>query len=298
VQLWHLALPLSMKTQWLTRLLSGLMAGVVCAIAIPSVLTTLARAILRPEFMKGFALASVREPIPALITFFLFVFWCAIVARDLIRTAGLAAAAGGMIFISVQGSIWISERFIEFLEYLRLFVISWNQLNPSAFNLTLGWFPDLSRIPEWILTTALCAAMTIHTYPLFRRLPQESAVKLVKPLMPYLAVIIVFVSLMTIRSWNGGSPVVYSLYSETEKAIVELQPVKPFTVEDLAKASTLSDSTRRWLRDANMTATVTDPPDPNGVRKAYSFGNGKVYNLTIRLASGFTCKAKFPFALN
>jgi ABC-type transport system involved in multi-copper enzyme maturation permease subunit len=295
VQLWHLALPLSMKTQWLIRLLSGLTAVVLCAVAVPALLMALAQALLRPEFMEKFESMGMIEPIPALLAFFLVSFWCAVVARDLIRTAGLIAATGGMMFLAAHSSLWITERLIDLLEYLLILPVSWYHLNPYIYTFyePLNWFPNLSRLPEWISMTVLSVLMTIHTMRLFRRLPQENALKMLRSLVPYLVLIITFVSLMTIRSWNGGYGVVpYELFYETEKAIVKLQPTNTFTVEDLAKASVLPASTQRWLRNSKMEVTISDPPAGNFLPPGYE---RKIYNLTLHLASGTTCKTSFPF---
>jgi hypothetical protein len=298
IQLWHLALPLSMKTQWLARLVTGLFAGLICGIGLTSVLTVLAHALLRPDIVRDMIRMTLPVPISYLLMFFVFMFWCAVMARDLPRSAVLAVAAGGMMFVAVEGSVWIAGRFCESLEQIRMFVISSYQLNPSVFHFSLDRFPNLSHIPEWISMAVLGVAMTVHTFPLFRRLPQESASRLIRPLMPYLALIAMFVFLSTIRSWNGGWVAEYTLFYDIEKAIVEAKPPNSFTVQDLTGKSTLSNDTRRWLRNSNMTLTlpVTEQPDHNRVGRLFSFGDWKVYSLTIQLPNGITCKAVFPVA--
>jgi hypothetical protein len=298
VQFWHLAVPLSIRTQWLVRLLSGLMAAVLCTVAVPAVLMALAQALLRPEFMERFLSMSMIEPVPALLAFYLVSFWCAVVARDLIRTAGLIVAAGGLMFVAAHGSLWITVRLIDLFEYLMILPVSWYHLNPYAFTFhePLNWFPNLSNLPEWISITVLCGLLTIHTISLFRRLPQESALKMLRVLAPYLLLTVTFVSMTVIRSWNGGyAEVPYQLFYETEKAVVMLQPTNTFTVEDLGRASVLPANTQRWLQNSRMEVTVSDPPAGNDPTPGHEW---KIYNLTLHLASGTTCKTSFPFDLN
>jgi ABC-type transport system involved in multi-copper enzyme maturation permease subunit len=296
IQLWHLTLPLSIKTQCLTRLMTGLLAGLFCGIGLTSVLTSLAKTALGPDIVREMDRIYVPFHTSYLLMFFAFIFWCAVIARDMPRTAALAGAAGALLGVAYRGGQLMATWTGEIFGKLARLVISGYQLNPSAFHFSPERFPDLFRLPEWILAIAMCAVMSFHSYRLFRRLPRESALKLIRPLVPYLAVIVIFVCLTSIRLWNGGWSAEFDLYYDIEKAIVAVQPPKSFTVEDLTRVAALSNDTRRWLRNSNMSLTVTDDPDPYGIRRKYSHGNWKVYRLTIQLPNGTACKAKFPAA--
>jgi hypothetical protein len=238
---WHLVLPISIRTQWLIRFVSATIAAVLVTMAVPAILMALAREVLRPDFMQKLDLLPFLHPVPLLI-FFLCAFWCGSVARDIIRTAGLMVGAGGLILITVQVSMWLTEQFMPLTLHLRMWVLSRFQLDLSSIIYVPDWIPDPDDSVVWLLV-ALLVAMTVHTYSLFRRLPREGAAKLLRPLLPYLAVIAVFAALTTARSWQNSWRPISELYSEVESAIVELPSGRTYKVEDLATVRPLNDHT-------------------------------------------------------
>ena len=293
VQLWHLVLPISIRTQWLIRVVSAMTAAVLCTIAVPTMLMALARVVLHPEFMNRVESLRMLDAISVLI-FSLCAFWCATVARDMIRTSGLMFVAGGMLFVTFQVSVWLTEQLIPGIAQIRWLVISRFQLNPGTSENPLGWFPDPSRYLGWLLI-AFFAVMILHTYTLFRRLPQESVLKLLRPLVPYLALIALLASSFTVQGWKKGWGETWELFNDTETAIVELPPDRPYKVEDLAGVASLPDRTRQWLRDASMILAVSDFR-PTGMQKTL-FGEWRNEGtLTIRFQSGMACKATFLFS--
>jgi hypothetical protein len=154
----------------------------------------------------------------------------------------------------------------------------------------LGWFPNLDAIPGWVLMAAVCVGMALHTYPLFRRLPREGGLKMIRPLGPYLAAILVFVPLATVHYWKGFVTEI-NLFYETEKAIVEARPPNSFTLQDLVRDSNLPGYAKRWLRNSKMTLKATDEHILND--KLHAPGRWKSYQLTIILPNGISCKADF-----
>src|SRR4051812_3379740 len=98
-----------------------------------------------------------------------------------------------------------------------------HQLDPNGFHVNLNWLPNLSHAPLWMVPSVICALMTVHTYPLFRQLPQETVLRMTRSLVPYLVLIMAFVSLTTVRSWDGGWAS-WDLTYKMEKAVVKLRP--------------------------------------------------------------------------
>ena len=144
----------------------------------------------------------------------------------------------------------------------------------------------------------LCAVMAFHTYPLYRQLPRQGSLKMIRSLVPYLVAILVFVPLESVRYWKGFVTEL-NLFYETEKAIIEAQPPDSFTLQDLARASNLPAYVKQWLRNSKMTMTATDLPVTSDRRKLYASeelflsSHWSTYNLTIRLPNGILCQAEF-----
>jgi hypothetical protein len=171
IQLWHLTLPVSMKTQWLTRLMTGMLAGMFCGIGLTSVLKALANAVVGPEIVQEMVRMYIPLPTSYLFMFFIFIFWCAVIARDMPRTATLAvvAAASNDASGGQKVAIWIAEMF----DKLATLVDSSYPLNPHFFRGILHRMPGLPQAPEALIIVVLVIAMGVHSYLLFRRLPAE-----------------------------------------------------------------------------------------------------------------------------
>ena len=101
----------------------------------------------------------------------------------------------------------------------------------------------------------------------------------------------------------------WTLFRETHEAIEKIQPgtakldaAHPLqlTVEDLAKASPLSERTRRWLGNSSITV-APDKPHPGryccwGNSRGTTFVPDKAYSwylATIHLPSGSNCTVSF-----
>src|SRR5205814_4305093 len=113
IQMWHKVLPLSLRTQWLVKLLTALFAGLFCAIVIPAILTALDQALLPPQFVSDLDAKAFLDLSGTLLISFLFIFWCAVVVRDLTRTAGLTVAAFAMFAAVDVGGKWIADRITD-----------------------------------------------------------------------------------------------------------------------------------------------------------------------------------------
>ena len=151
-------------------------------------------------------------------------------------------------------------------------VVSRFHLSP----LTLATITDSARAGVlWLFVPVLLLAL-IQSYRLFRTQPQDSVLWMLRCLMPLAAVTILW-------SFSVSAGFVSSRWeplSETRKALDKLQPGTAkleLTGEDLAKNSSLTALTRRWLRCSSIMVA----PD-----KAHSSG----YLATIHLASGLECR--------
>jgi hypothetical protein len=295
IQLWHLTLPLSVKTQWLTRLVTGLLAGLVCGVGLFSVLMALTHALPGPDIVQEMVRMSLPIPTAYLLMFFVFIFWCAVIARDLPRTAVLAVAASALLSIAYGGGQQIGIWILEILDKVATLVVALFQLNPYFFREILRRMPDLPHMPESLIIVVTYVAMGLHSYLLFRRLPVESTFRMLRPLVPYLILAFALTFYSAFRRWDISTATSFTLAGDTERAIARLHPTNAFTVEDLSKVSTLPARTARWLRNSTMNATISDPDLVNGYLRLLPPGAWKVYDVTIRLSSGTTCRMSFPF---
>jgi hypothetical protein len=127
----------------------------------------------------------------------------------------------------------------------------------------------LARLTFLWLPTLLLAAG--QSYRLFRAQARESALSLVRNLLPLAMVaflcslsLLAFVSFVG-RSWDQKSIALFESIQAIEtiqSGAAKLDATHPLqlTVEDLAKASSLSKSTRRILGNSHITLALEVPP--------------------------------------
>ena len=199
-------------------------------------------------------------------------FWCACAANGTVRASLWVATAPVAIWVARSGGTWLGEELARTTGTLRDLVLSWFHLSP----LTFATITDSARAGVlWLFVPAMLLAV-IQSYRLFRTQPQDSALWMLRCLLPLATVTLLW-------SFSASAGFVSSRWEpfvETRQALDKLQPRTAkleLTGEDLAKGSPLTALTRRWLTGSSILVT----PD-----KAHSSG----YLATIHLASGLECR--------
>jgi len=163
-----------------------------------------------------------------------------------------------------------------------------------------------------LVPTSLFAVL--QSYRLFRTQLQDSALTVGRCLLPL--AIVASLCGFSLGAFDAfvvqAREQMWTMFHETHEAIVKIQPgttkldaAHPLqlTGEELAKASPLSERTRRWL--ANSTITVgPDQPHPGASGRYCCGGNSRSvtfapdnayswYLATIRLPGGSSCTVSF-----
>ncbi len=274
---WHLTLPVSARRQWLIKLFMALSAGFLGAGLVPFLIagrlwgSSRVFADVHPEMvlLVGAALLSFAA------------FWCACAVKGTVRAvlwvlpvmialyfAGeLGRWVGPAItdlffskfdpftnlkFANAVKSIFVPELFYTFA------YAHWDSRNGYRLAmLTLLWLPTL-----------LLAAG--QSYRLFRAQLQDSALSLVRNLLRLAMVAflcsfsLLFFFFFVGRAWDQKSIALFETIRAIEKVqsgAAKLDATHPLqlTVEDLAKASPISKSTRRILGNSHITLALEEP---------------------------------------
>jgi hypothetical protein len=151
----------------------------------------------------------------------------------------------------------------------------------------------------------------VQSYRLFRKQLQDSALLVVRRLLPL--AIVAFLCGFSLGAFDAfvdhAKQQMWTLFRETHEAIEKIQPGTPkldaahplqLTVEDLAKASPLSERTRSWLGNSSITV-APDRPHPGryccgGNSRGITFVADRAYSwylATIHLSTGSDCTVSF-----
>ena len=307
---WHMTLPVSARRQWLIKLLMALFASVVGAVLLP-LLVLIAGGF---RFGSPFMFVDVHTGMVWLLAASLLTFasfWCACAVNGTVRavlwllpviiTLSLASDFGEPVARKLMDLV--VSRFDPFADFRFTDTVS----NINFFVIRATPIPFLA----FLLVPALLFAV-IQSYRLFRTQLQDSTLSVIRNVLPlallaflssfFLLACYVFVDHAKLQMWT--------MFRETHEAIEKIQPgtanldaTHPLqlTVEDLAKASPLSERTRRWLRNSRITV-APDKPHPGrsyccgGNSRGITFAPDKAYSwylANIRLASGSHCTVSF-----
>ncbi|MGA2984682.1 MAG: hypothetical protein ABSG32_12775 [Terriglobia bacterium] len=309
--LWHLTLPVSARRQWLIKLFMALFAGFAGAGLLPMW-------IAGPLFGKYHMLADVNLRVgwPVVVVLLSFAaFWCACAVNGTVRAVLWVLPVMVALYFAGEFGKWVGPVLTDL--FFSRFDPFANVKFANAVSSMFEAFP-ISRSAYWeffynrgYLAPMMCAVLVptlflavIQSYRLFRAQLQDTALSLVRNLLP-LAVVafLCSFSLMAFFSFLGRARNQKSIaLFETIQALQNIQsgaakldaayPLQ-LTVEDLAKASPLSKSTRRVLGNSRITLALDEPPhhghfgcaenpEPRGLPAlGYSW-----YSATIPVADG------------
>ena len=310
---WHLTLPVSARRQWLIKLLMALFAGFVGGGLVPLLIA--GRLLLSSHMFVDAHAAIDLLAGAALLSF--AAFWCACAVKGTVRAVLWVLPVMIVLYFAGELGRWVEpvladlffSRFDPFanlkfanavksiLDPKRLYTF------PHAGWVVFGNGYGLPRLTLLWLPTLLLAAG--QSYRLFRAEVRENAMSLVRNILP-LAMVVFLCSFSLLaffffsaRAWNQN----WMALSETIHAIEKIQfgalkldaahPLQ-LTVEDLAKVSSLSKSTRRLLGNSHITLTLEVTPlhGPAGCgdnRKPIASPSDQGYSwclATIPLADG------------
>ncbi len=275
---WHLTLPVPARRQWLIKLFMALFAGFVGAGLVPLLITgrLLGSSHMLADVHVG------RDLLVGAVLLSFAAFWCACAVNGTVRAVLWVLPVMIALYFAGELGKWVGPVltdlfFSRFDPFANLkFAKAVNSiLDPELFY-TFGYADwdsrndyGLARLTLLWLPTLLLAAG--QSYRLFRAEVRESALSLVRNLLPLAMVaFLCSFSLLAFFSFVGraGDQKLIALF-ETIQAVETIQsgaakldaahPLQ-LTVEDLAKASSLSKSTRRLLGNSHITLALEEAP--------------------------------------
>jgi hypothetical protein len=309
---WHMTLPVSARRQWLIKLVMAMLAGVVCAVLLPT-LVVIARGFIfrsplrfvNPDAVMGWLL------VVSLLTFASF--WCACAVKGTVKAVLWVFPIMGVLLLAGRFGNWVApklmgllvSRFDPFTEFR--FTNAVSNMQWYGRYATPAMFATLLLVPTLLIAL-------VQSYRLFRKQLQDSALFVVRRLLPL--AIVAFLSGFSLGAFDAfvgqAKQQMWTLFHETHEAIERIQPgaakldadhPRQLTVEDLAKASPLSARTRRWLGDSSITV-APGKPDPGeyccgGNSRGTTFAPDQAYSwysATIHLPRGSDCTLSFQAA--
>ena len=291
-QAWHLTLPVSSRLQWFIKLIFALGSGVVCSMVIPLVALATSQSLLGSPFDSDWkqGLPDLdRSAISVLLALFVSfpAFWCACVVSGTVRAASWVLPVMGALFLVGTAGSWLAQQFESTSADIVTMIISKYQLNPQSVIASTNQF--MREAALWWLVCPTLFLGIIQSCRLFRAQPVEGVFPVIRRVLPL--TLVAFLSALFLGT------VIYSvryqresvLVAETEAAIHAafqnleidasvLDPANPLqlSLDDLTKASPMSDATRQWLRNASFSL------------RAYPGSRGKTWHLQagIHFADG------------
>jgi hypothetical protein len=271
--LWHLTLPVSPRRQWFIKMGMALFAGFMGACLVPLFANRFLHlwggrelfswliVLLLLTFAAFWCACAVKGTVPAVLCV-LPVIIALYFAGELGRRAGSAITA---LFFS---------RFDPFANLRVANAVSW-MFKTLAISRSAFWefFYNRGYITPMlgaVLVPTLVLAV-IQSYRLFRAQLRDSALSLVRNLLALAMVAFLCSSALqaffsfAVRAQSPESGALLETIRAIQKLpsrAAKLDAAHPLqlTVEDLAKASPLSKSARRWLGDSHITLRLDEPP--------------------------------------
>jgi hypothetical protein len=308
---WHMTLPVSALRQWLIKLCMALFAGFLGAGLVPVLIAGRSLGSSRMFVDVHFGI----DLLAGAVLLSLAAFWCACAANGTVAAVLWVIPVMVTLYLAGEFGRWVGSALMN------LFVSKFDPFADIGFtNAVLLWFWDSkhsapARLTVYLLEPSYQPMLTliwtptlvlaaIQSYRLFRAQLQDSTRSLIRNLLPLAMVAFLCNSVCMAPSTFVGHAIERNstVFFETFKAMENIQPgaakldaTHPLqlTVEDLAKASPLSEHTRRWLRNAHITVALEEAPhhgrygcgaDSKSIYTPYD--KSSWYLATIRLANG------------
>jgi hypothetical protein len=281
---WHMTLPVSALRQWLIKLSIALFAGLIGAVLLPMLLLIAGGSLAGSPFMfvdMGFGKFWLL--VVVVLTF--AAFWCACATNGTVGAVlwvfpVLIAVALAYAFGERAGRELVDLFFARFDPFASVrFANAVSRFGSNVFirlidaasdNMTDSVHAAFVLNATLLVPTLLYAV--IQSYRLFRAQVQDRAMSVVRSLLP-LALIGFLCSFSSLAFYTfvGRAPQDPKIMALFETAVAlqkfqsgvgKLDAAQPLqlTVEDLAKVSPLSKSTRRFLGNSHITLALNAPP--------------------------------------
>jgi hypothetical protein len=300
---WSMALPVSVRRQWLIKLSVSLVSGVLCV----SLVMTAASVLLGGSFAKAFVDFFGRDFIliqwfSAILTF--AAFWCACAIKGTVRAilcvipvCGAVAAAFGLGISTndflLRAGIW---DFIISIVHPYPFA---NGMTSRVVQLFYG-----RHMEAWWLATPLSFFTLFQTQRMFRREASDRVIPLIRYLLvPFtVAFVIAFVQAVPGYLIFRTTSQARAVLTEINTAVTGLQPDPAkmnvnspiqYSLADLTRNAAISSDARRWLQDATFSVTpkeVTYRVWRNRQWETESFP----YLITVHLQHNWDCSVSGP----
>jgi hypothetical protein len=278
---WQLTLPVSARRQWFIKLCMALFAGFIGAGLVPLLI---AGRLLGSSHMLADVHVGRNLLVGAVLLTFA-AFWCACAVRGTVPAVLWALPVMIALYFAVELGKWAGpaltnlffSRFdpfanVKFADAVSRFGSNafFKLIQAASTNMTDSVQAALVLTTTILVPTLLYAV--IQSYRLFRAQLQDRALSVVRSLLP-LATIAFLCGFSSLAFYNfvgraAQDPKLMALF-ETTQALQEFQsgvgkldaahPLQ-LTVEDLAKASPLSKSTRCILGNSHITLALDEPP--------------------------------------
>ena len=310
---WHMTLPVSARRQWLIKLVAAMFTGLTCAVLLPIALQ------IADRFLFGSSLISLNPHDGMLWLLWVMLltfasFWCACAVRGTVHAAlWVFPALIALLFASLFGE-WSGRELIDFGVSRLDFFANFRFTNAISNVNWFYWFysgATLSPSDAFLWGPTLIFA-GIQSCRLFHKQLQDSALFVLRRLLPQ--AVIAFLCSFTLIAFFSlvfqAKRQIWAFFKETHQAIEQIQPgmakldathPPQLTGEDLANASSLSERTRRWLRDSRITVAPdsTHPGDSyccSENSRGITLSAGQThssYLATIHMPNGSTCTVSF-----
>ena len=305
---WHMTQPVPARRQWLIKLVMAIFTGVVCGVLLPT-LVLIAGGLI---FGSPFKFVDPHAEMVWLLTVSLLSFasfWCACVVDGTVRAVLWLFPMMGALLLAGRFGDWVAPELMGFV-VSRFDPFADFRFTNLISNILYGRYATPAMFATLLFVPTLLLGV-MQSYRLFRAQLQDSAMSVIRCLLPL--AIVAFLCSFSLAAFvafvDHAKQQMWTLFHETHEAIEKIQPgtakldaAHPLelTVEDLAKASPLSERTRHWLGNSSITVAPYKPHpgryccggNSSGITfvpdKAYSW-----YLATIRLPSGSNCTVSF-----
>ncbi len=306
---WHLTQPVSAVRLWLIKLSIALFSSFICAVLLPALALSAGKFVFRSPIPFALADLDMTWVFWVLIVTFAS-FWCASATNGTVRAA--LSVFPVIITIVLAGSLgaWLAPGTVAFL-VSRIDFFANFRFTDSAANFQLTAVGARPLFDFLLLLVPVLLLAIVQSYRLFRRQLPDSALPMIRNLLPLAAVLSLCVfSIVGISSFVvHARRSMWTMFKETHEAIEKSQPgiatldaAHPLqlSVDDLLKTAPLSARTQAWLHDSRI--TVKDQPHFAG---RYCCGtNTQLFTIlpdkahpwylaTIHLPDGSNCTLSF-----
>jgi hypothetical protein len=276
---WQLTLPVSARRQWFIKLCTALFVGFTCA--------GLAPLLIAGRLGSSHMLADVhvgRDLLVGAVLLTFAAFWCACAVKGTVPAVLWALPVMIALYLAVELGKWAGpaltnlffSRFdpfanVKFADAVSRFgsTAFFKLIQVASTNMTDSVQAALALTITILVPTLLYAV--IQSYRLFRAQLQDGGLSVVRSLLPLAMIAFLcgfsslafytFVGQARDQKMAACFEIVQAI-QKFQSGVGKLDAARPLqlTVEDLAKASPLSKSTRRFLGNSYITLALNEPP--------------------------------------